>query len=91
MYWLTMAFAVWDDRIKFGDRLILIKRKSTKDEAIMLCHKMDALCIRIENLTAQLENADSQSLSEELTALTTELKKLHDRLSNFRNGKPDNE
>ena len=87
----TMAFAIWDDRIKFGDRLIFTKRKSTKDEAIMLCHKMDALCIRIENLTAQLENADSQSLSEELMALTTELKKLHDRLSNFRNGKPDNE
>ena len=85
----TIAFAVWDDRIKFGDRLIFVKWKSMKGDAIMLCGKMDALRIRIENLTAQLEQTDSRNLHDEITALTTELKSLHDQLSEFRNEKTD--
>ena len=88
---VTMAFAVWDDRIKFGDRLIFMKRKSTKDDAIMLCSKMDELRIRIEYLSAQLEQTDSQNLNDEIIALTKEMEKLIEQLSNFQNGKVDDE
>ena len=88
---VTMAFAVWDDRIKFGDRLVFLNGKTTKEDTILLCERMDRLRIRVDKLTAQLEKADSQNLRDEISALTAELKELNDRLSEFRNGKPDGE
>lgn len=57
----------------------------------MLCSKMDELRIRIEYLSAQLEQTDSQNLNDEIIALTKEMEKLNDQLSNFQNGKVDDE
>ena len=85
---VTMAFAVWDDRIKFGDRLAFIRDGTTKDDAVLLRRKMDELKIHIEKLTEQLEKAESLELHEEITTLTTELKEMNHHLSEFINGKP---
>ena len=86
---VTMAFAVWDDRIKFGDRLVFLNGRTTKEDTVLLYEKMDRLSARVDKLTAQLENADSQNLRNEIPALRAELKELNDHLSKFRNGKPD--
>ena len=85
---VTMAFAVWDDRIKFGDRLSLIRDGATKDDAAQMIKKMDDLKIRIEKLTEQLEKTESPELREEITALTTELKEMNHHLSELISGKP---
>lgn len=84
----TAAFAIWDDRIKFGERLVFIRDSATKDDAVQLSKKMDELKIRIEKLTALLEGTDAQGLREEITALTAELKDMNNQLSEFFKGKP---
>ena len=85
---VTIAFAVWDDRIKFGDRLSLIRDGATKDDAAQMIKKMDDLKIRIEKLTEQLEKTESPALCDEITALTTELKEMNHHLSELINSKP---
>lgn len=85
---LLMAFGVWEDRIKFGDRLAFIRDGTTKDDAVLLRRKMDELKIHIEKLTEQLEKAESLELHEEITTLTTELKEMNHHLSELINGKP---
>lgn len=85
---LLMAFGVWEDRIKFGDRLAFIRDGTTKDDAVLLMWKMDELKIHIEKLTEQLEKAESLELHEEITTLTTELKEMNHHLSKLINGKP---
>lgn len=85
---LLMAFGVWEDRIKLGDRLAFIRDGATKDDAIQLSKKMDELKIRVEKLTEQLEKTESPDLREEITTLTTELKAVNHRLSELINGKP---
>ena len=88
---VTMAFAIWDDRIKFGDRLVFLNSRTTKEDSILLCEKMDRLSIRVDKLTAQLEKTDSQNLRDEITALTVEINELNDQLSEFWNGKSNGE
>lgn len=83
---LVMAFGVWEDRIRFGDRLASIRDGTTKDDAVLLMRKMDEVKIHIEKLTEQLEKAESLELREEITALTTELKEMNHHLSEFING-----
>lgn len=85
---LLMAFGVWEDRIKLGDRLAFIRDGATKDDAIQLSKKMDELKIRVEKLTEQLEKTESPDLREEITTLTAELKAVNHRLSELINGKP---
>ena len=85
---LLMAFGVWEDRIKFGDRLAFIRDGATKDDAVLLRRKMDELKVHIEKLTEQLEKAESQELREEITTLTTELKEMNHHLSELINGNP---
>ena len=84
----TVAFGIWDDRIKFGDRLVFIRSGTTKNDAVQLSKKMDELKIRIEKLTEQLEKTESPDLREEITTLTTELKEMNHCLSELINGKP---
>lgn len=83
---LLMAFGVWEDRIKFGDRLAFIRDGTTKDDAVLLRRKMDELKIHIEKLTEQLEKAESLEPHEEITTLTTELKEMNHHLSELING-----
>ena len=85
---VTMAFAVWDDRIKFGDKLAFIRDGATKDDAVQMSKKMDDLKIRIEKLTEQLEKTESPELHKEITALTAELKEMNHHLSELISGKP---
>lgn len=85
---LVMAMAVWDDRIKFGDKLAFIRDGAAKDDAVQMIKKMDDLKIRIEKLTEQLEKTESPELCDEITALTTELKEMNHHLSELMNGKP---
>lgn len=85
---LLMAFGVWEDRIKFGDRLAFIRDGATKDDDVLLRRKMDELKVHIEKLTEQLEKAESQELREEITTLTTELKEMNHHLSELINGNP---
>ena len=88
---VTIAFAVWDDRIKFGDRTVFLNSRTTKEDTILLCEKMDRLSIRVGKLTEQPEKTDSQNLRDEISALTAEIKELNDQLPEFRNGKSDGE
>lgn len=85
---VTMAFAVWDDRIKLGDKLTFLRDGAAKDDAAQMSKKMDDLKIRIEKLTEQLEKTESPELREEITALTTELKEMNHHLFKLINSKP---
>lgn len=85
---LLMAFGVWEDRIKLGDRLAFIRDGVTKDDAIQLSKKMDELKIRIEKLSEQLEKTESPDLREEIKSLTIELKEMNHRISELINSKP---
>lgn len=85
---VTMAFAVWDDRIKLGDKLTFLRDGASKDDAAQMIKKMDDLKIRIEKLTEQLEKTESPELRKEITALTTELKEMNHHLSELINSKP---
>lgn len=85
---LLMAFGVWEDRIKFGDRLAFIRDGISKDDAVQLRKKMGELKSRIDKLTEQLEMSESPDLREEITALATEMKEMNRHLSEWINDKP---
>lgn len=85
---LLMAFGVWEDRIKFGDRLVFIRDGISKDDAVQLRKKMGELKSRIDKLTEQLEMSESPDLREEITALATEVKEMNRHLSEWINDKP---
>ena len=84
----TVAFGIWDDRIKFGDRLVFIRNGTSKNDTVPLSKKMDELKILIEKLSEQLDKTGSSDLHEEISALTTEMKDMNKHLSELINGKP---
>lgn len=84
----TVAFGIWDDRIKLGDRLVFIRNGASKNDTVQLSKKMDELKIGIEKLSEQLEKTGSSALHEEISALTTEMKDMNNHLSELINGKP---
>lgn len=84
----TVAFAVWDDRIRFGDKLFFIRGGAAEDDTVQLRDQMNALNIRIADLTEVLKKTESPNLRDEITTLTTELKEMNRHLSEYINDQP---
>jgi len=86
---LVMAFAVWDDRIQFGTRLVRRSIAPTEEEAIQLTRKMEELKIQIENLSEQLKKEYPDGHAAEITSLTEKLEEMNGHLSDLLNKKEE--
>lgn len=87
----TAAFAVWDDRIQFGTRLVPQTVAATSTETGTLIRKMDRLRTELAQIVSLLEQSDHEGCKDALEKLSGEIKTLNDQLSKLLDRKPDSE
>lgn len=77
----TMGIAVWDDRIRLGDRLVMRKIPATQNDTLKLMAKADSLRLQMAKLSQRLESTEQEEIARELADLRTELKEMNEMLS----------
>lgn len=84
---LIMAFAVWEDRLLPGTRLLQKVIPSSQDDTLNLIQEVQELKVRIAKLSSKLPDTST----EEIVRMTEELKRLNDHLEEILGNRTDNE
>jgi len=79
----TMGIAVWDDRIRLGDRLVMRKIPATQNDTLKLMAKVDSLRSQVAKLSQRLENTEQEEIARELAGFRKELEEMNELLGSL--------